>query len=474
MRLPAARPWVRAVTLVALVNTGFLLLGLWLARLPREPLRQRIRAAFANGDLIENDWPWLESRRGFNQYDDCAILQMISNRDDSLWANAVAPLIYNKGRDETDRCGTLHTLVTEGPSSAPHFVYRYTRYWHGYNPVAAVLLGMFDLGRVRTLLKITAYGTLVLLLLAAGTRDRELLAVAGGITLTGTVFWSLPYFGQSLSQAPGDIFVVLGIACLIFWRDYFSRLATLAPFCAVYGAGVVYFEFLTGQLPTAAGLLLPVAYLVARLAPEPADTPGRAWRFALAALLAFGVGGLLTIAIKQGLAVVIVGPGALRTFLEYLHRYASPSPQASLQHFGATWSSPDAPLVWSTLKAIYALLGQGYILTYGSHLAALVLYAVVGLSWIVAGYLALRRPEQWARSDWLAFAAGGAVVLAWACTFQTHTTIHRWWMVRMLIVPISFGWGALAWQLMRGGTNDRHHLARAALDPARPGAAGVA
>jgi hypothetical protein len=32
--------------------------------------------------------------------------------------------------------------------------------------------------------------------------------------------------------------------------------------------------------------------------------------------------------------------------------------------------------------------------------------------------------------------------------FQTHTTIHKWWMVRMLLVPLSLGWGALAWQLL--------------------------
>jgi hypothetical protein len=103
-----------------------------------------------------------------------------------------------------------------------------------------------------------------------------------------------------------------------------------------------------------------------------------------------------------------------------------------------------------------------------------VLYAASVLSWLAAAYLALRGRARWARSDLLACASGGAVVLAWACVFQTHTTIHKWWMVRMLIVPLSFGWAAVAWQLIRSAAGNRQGTAGAALDPVRPGAAGVA
>lgn len=474
MRPSPGLPWLRAVTLVALVNAGFLLLGLWLAQQAREPLRQRIRTAFADGDLIENDWPWLDRRRGFDQYNDCSILQMITNDDDDALASAVGPLIYNKNRGETDKCETLRRIVNEGPRSAPFLVFRYTRYWHGQDPLAAALLRFLDLGRARMLLEIALYASLLLLPLAAGTRRRELFAVAAAIALTGALFWAVPYFGQSFTHAPGDIFVVLGIAGLLCWRRRLSAPATLIPYCAVYGAGVVYLEFLTGQLPTAAGLLLVAAYLIARLRPEPEDRPNAAWRLALAGLAGFAVGALLTVVIKQALALAIVGPDAVRSFVEYLERYVNPSPGASLRHFGETWSSPSDPLPVSTLKAIYALLGQGYVLAYGSRTGALALYAASVLSWAAAGYLALRKPARGARSDLLAFAAGGAVVLAWVCAFQTHTTIHKWWMVRMLIVPLSFGWGAVAWQLIRSAGGDRPAIAGTALDPARPGAAGVA
>src|SRR5882724_3011097 len=104
-------PWITALTLVVLVNAAFLMLGVWAATLPREPLVQRVREAFASGDLIENDWPWLESRHGFDQYNDCSILQMITNRDDNILANAVGPLIYNENKGHTDKCATLHKII---------------------------------------------------------------------------------------------------------------------------------------------------------------------------------------------------------------------------------------------------------------------------------------------------------------------------------------------------------------------------
>ena len=72
------------------------------------------------------------------------------------------------------------------------------------------------------------------------------------------------------------------VAGLLFWRQRLAVPATLVPYSALYGAGAVYLEFLTGQLPTAAGLLLGSAYLIGRLRPAPDDRPRAAWRLALA------------------------------------------------------------------------------------------------------------------------------------------------------------------------------------------------
>jgi hypothetical protein len=117
------------------------------------------------------------------------------------------------------------------------------------------------------------------------------------------------------------------------------------------------------------------------------------------------------------------------------------------------------------LKAVYAVLSEGYVLTYGSRPGAIALYAASALAWLAAGYLTFRRRVPWALSDFLGFVAGVAIILAWIWTFQTHTTIHRWWMVRMLIVPLSLGWGALAWQLITIPVQNR---ATSVWAPAKP------
>lgn len=445
---PALRPWKRAAAALLAANGLFLLLALWAARLPRDPLDARVRAAFASGELIDNDWPELDLRRGFNQYHDCSVLQMVTNRDDHLWAAAVGPLMYNRNNGETDRCATLRTLVTEGPATTPYLTYRYTRYWHGYVPLTAALLSLFQLSQIRLLLMLTVYASLVLLVAAAGAGERRLLAIAGSIALAGVLFWSVPYFGKSLTHGFGDIAVILGLVILLRWRQQLVRTEVLIWFCAVYGAVLVYLEFLTALLPTAAGLLVPLVYLVGRTRSGPEGEPAPAWRLALTALLAFGFGAVASMAIKQILAVIVVGPQSALVFLEYLHRYVNPSPGAALRHFGDTWTSPDDPLVWSSLKTLYVVLTQGYVLTYGSHTAALVLYGVCLLTWLAAGWLAFASSRPGSRSDFLGCAAGVAIIVGWALAFQTHTTIHKWWMVRMLLVPLSLGWGALAWQLL--------------------------
>jgi hypothetical protein len=92
---------------------------------------------------------------------------------------------------------------------------------------------------------------------------------------------------------------------------------------------------------------------------------------------------------------------------------------------------------------------------YGSRPAAVLLYAAGALAWLTAAYLAFRRPARWASCDLLALAAGVGIVVVWTWSFQTHTTLHKFWMVRMLLVPLSMGWGALAWQLITNPIRDR-------------------
>ena len=435
--LGSSRPWLLSVLIVFAANGLFLGLNVAGSAAPVGPLVERIRTAFEAGALGPWDWRAFDSQRGYNQYNDCMILLFSITRDASVLSRALGPLRTVRNEDipgHPGYCITLNEMVQGDEVVAQYKVKRYTHYWHGYLPISAALLQAFELSHVRYLLKIGVYAALILLVVATGTRQSRLLLVSVPIAVTGVLFWGVPQFGQSLCHGPGDAFVIIGLACLLFWRERLSRLRMFVPFCAAYGAGVVYLEFLTGLLPTALGLLLPIAYLVAVTRPDYADRPRFAWQFAAAGLAAFLLGAALTVAIKQVLAALFVDTGAMV------------SVSRSLQQWTGAYEGSSSLLEGRLLVLLSALRRYGRFLTYGSVPGAVALFASALLAWVAAGWLAFRSAATRPRSDFLAFAAGASVIVIWTMTFPTHTFWHPW-MVRILIVPIALGWGALLWQL---------------------------
>jgi hypothetical protein len=426
------------VTLLVVLTANVLFLAVNLAgwAAPAEPLLERVRTAFATGDLLYDDWRPFDRWRGYNQYNDCIILLLATDRSAPLLSRAVGPVITSRGRSYSGYCETLAEVARAEPVVAKYRRARYARYWHGYVPVTVALLQVLELERARHVLKATVYAALLLLLVAAGGTHRGLRLVAGAIALTGLMFWGLPYFGQSPSHGPGDAFVILGIAALFVWREELSRISLLVPFCAAYGAGVVYLEFLTGLLPTAAGLLIPTVYLIAASRRMHGDPPGPAWRNAILALLAFSLGAGLTFIMKQVFAVTFLGWDVMAAVMNQLQLWT-----------GLRASSTVAPSDGRFFMPLMTVLGKGaHVLTYGSKTGAAALFAASTLAWVAAAWLALRSRERGRLSDFAAFAAGTAVIAGWILLFPSHTYVHTF-MVRMFMVPIALGWAALAWQV---------------------------
>jgi hypothetical protein len=435
--LVPSRPWLLSVLIVFAANGLFLGLNVAGSAAPVGPLVKRIRTAFEAGALGPWDWRAFDSRRGYNQYNDCMILLFSITRDAGVLSRALGPLWTVRNEDIPGwpgYCITLNEMVHGDEAVSQYKVKRYTRYWHGYLPISVALLQAFELSQVRRLLKIGVYAALILLVFATGTHQPGLLLVSVPIVVTGVLFWAVPQFGQSLCHGPGDAFVIIGLACLLFWRERLLRLRMFVPFCAAYGAGVVYLEFLTGLLPTVAGLLLPIVYLVAVTRPDYEDRPRLAWRFAAAGLAAFVLGAALTVMIKQILAVLFVDTGAVDSF------------SMSLQQWTGAYEGSSSLLGGRFLVPLSALWRRRLFLTYGSVPGAVALFGSTALAWVAAGWLAFRSATTRLRSDFLAFAAGASVIVVWTMAFPTHTIRHLW-MVRILIVPIALGWGALLWQL---------------------------
>jgi hypothetical protein len=122
-----------AATAVVALNAVFILGLRWQAALPTEPLRERVRQAFASAALVQEDWLRWDSRRGYNQYNDCLILQMMINKD-HLLQKAFGPVLYVKDDTWSDYCQTLFDLSENEAILTDYIRMRYTRYWHGYLP----------------------------------------------------------------------------------------------------------------------------------------------------------------------------------------------------------------------------------------------------------------------------------------------------------------------------------------------------
>jgi hypothetical protein len=425
------RPWLHAIVLSLVLNGIFLALAFSTNLIPRDIIADRVRQAFASSELIERDYLPYDSHRGWHQYNDCTILQMMTNPDYSIVGRALGPWLYLDDSSGVEACRTLRELLVDGRDSATLASARYTRYWHGYIPVASALLIILDISTVRAVLRAAAY-TSVLFLLLAGVREQHFLPLTVAVAVAGILFWGLPYFGQGLSHALSDSAVMLGIACLSFWPRAFARPKILFPFSALFGAVVVYFEMLTGSLPTAAGLLFPTVYLLSRLTNRLDAKVGHHFGMATAAVGAFALGAVLTVGVRIVVAAALVHPSGLDAFLGNFGLYIRPvETESSVPGF---------------LQPLGRLVRKGAVLTYGSNWGLVALYTSATLAWFTGAWFAWRSRRRLAWADLAAFAVGAGSIPTWTIILPTHTFIHAGFMTRMLIVPISLGWAAVLWQ----------------------------
>jgi len=420
---------ISRATLVVLILNGLFLLLLVAAQDDGTTARHRVRAAFASGDLGFNDYLLFDSRRGFFQYNDCNVLQMIANSNPSRMAQAISPLVYAANDDWTDQCAVLHRVTAEAPDVSGLIERHYSRYWHGYNAGVALALRIADIRTVRRSLVIAVWLsllTLAVLTLRSGPATRRF-GVA--VSLTAALLWAVPYFDPGFTFGFGDTVVLLGLAILAARPQRALQAGTLVPYAAGFGALVVFFEMLTGQLPVAAAWLVALVVAVRR---DHALVPGGDARaLALVALAAFGMGGLATVAIKQVLAQTLADPGAGRAFLSHLVLYAD-MPEGIGRRPGV-------------LLPFLRLWDASSVLTYGSTRAGRALVLSIALACLLAVAVAWRDRRLEGNIDRLIVLAASLIPVAWVLVLPQHTVIHATFMVRILVGSIAMAPLAVFW-----------------------------
>ena len=410
------------------LNVLFLLLLLVSAAVPTDRLRSRTLEAFDRGALSLEDYRPFDATIGWHQYNDCLILQMISNPG-GVWHKALGPTVYHRKNFE-EMCGTTRGLVTGSQRPDGLESYPYTRYWHGHNALTALLLPVMSVAAIRDWLRAAVYSSVLALGFVAWRTPGGSRAVALAAATAGGLFWGLPYFAPGLSHGFGDFVVMVGLAGLLLVQqrgisDDGYRLLLVA-----FGAVTTFMEFLTGLLPTAVAFLLPLAYFRAASV-RPSAPERERWRAAIASVLAFGLGVAVTVLLKQALAWLTFGPTVVQEWFGNLRYYtANPAPEG----WGALGSVP-----YAIGRLVYR---SSTILTYGNRSAALLLMGLSALAWIAALAMAWRHRSAGTLGPVVACLAGALVILAWITLLPTHTANHGY-MVRMLIAPIALGWAAL-------------------------------
>lgn len=144
-------PLARAMGIIVLANLLFRVL---MIVAPGDPdvIANRIRTALEMGELGLADFLPFDMRRGSMQYNDCTVLQRLSNERSSRLEWALAPTLYATDRHGHDQCALLRALVGEGAEPDTLLALRYTRSWHGDNALAAFALRGMELRELRRVL----------------------------------------------------------------------------------------------------------------------------------------------------------------------------------------------------------------------------------------------------------------------------------------------------------------------------------
>ena len=430
-----ARFWLSFVALLVSLNILFLLLLFATQLVPQERIREVTREAFSTGELDpETDFPSSYHRDVFNHYNDCLILQMLSNEDSNALFRAVGPRVSWQ-TEGTTMCGTVYRLAQIDTAQEDFEFLRYTRYWHGHNVSTAILLSFLDLGTTRIVLEYADYASLLLLLLASWTTRRAIVP-STCIVVAGLLFWAIRSYGSSLSHGPGDVTVILPLAAIVYWWPWLSRMDRLVWFCTAYGSVLVFMEFTIGLLPMAAGFLFALSYLLASAEETDTTRKRHAWSAAIVSVAFLATGALVVILVKQGLAIAVLGSDA---YFEFMNKLAV--------HMD-TFSGRPSHMMSFLITPIEILFEWKFILTYGNELLGKALLASAGLSWLTAAVIVAVRRDRQRFSNMAALIVAAMSVVAWVALLPNHTSVHGAFMVRILIVPIALGWTAFALQLV--------------------------
>jgi hypothetical protein len=387
------------------------------ALVSREPIRAHISEAVESGAVV---LPYrdleMNVRVGPHQFNDCLILNMITDERGSNLERSLSPIHgFSGGGSPCD------ALANPPTGTADPLEDNYHRYMHGTAAVDTFLTAAFGIGMVRNIFAFSlmlasaglAVAGLGLGARALGREDRGNALKGGMLGLTGlcyALFFGLGSYGYSLAHPPTDLTLLayLWVALLVDFRKL--SMPAWVGLHALFGVLIMWFELLHGGIPLSIGAAL-IAWSAYAWG---SDARAMMWRGLVSAVVFFAAA-TAAFVMKVLVTVVVFGPEILGSFSESLsERMGVASPVAMVQ----------------------AILANAHYVGAGSRPLGIVLIAaaVVGVVLSALAWrkrLAARTADGWAAAVLLGGAA--LVILGWCVVFLPHTTLHAFFMVRIFV-----------------------------------------
>jgi hypothetical protein len=408
--------------------------------LPRASIMAHIRSSFTNGALQEHDWLLKNDRLGVNQYSDCLLIQMFVFRR-AAWADTVAPIVvfndwpvplWADNGKQLSECAIARSAAF---SDTPFDLYPaqayfpYGRYIHAYRLPAYLLLEQFDVGAIRRLYRMMAFGVLVMILVTqllltlwraerAADHPRAGAHVLQGVffvmlSLIFIRFYALDLFALSLVQAPSDILIFVAIAVMSLLNLTRTSSRMLCALCGIFGALVFALDFLHGALPLGLVALIGCGAMTA-------DRHSSAGQIATAVFLAgssFVVGAGVALLVKIVTLAVTFGLQAVTGFFV----------QLTYRMTGGGFPLSD---LWRHLSENLE------VIFFEDYRASRALLFGTGLCLIVAYGVALARATRASAVQAHVLLLSVLVIGIWYLVFRNHSVIHAGSMVRLLVWPL--------------------------------------
>ncbi|MGD9153177.1 MAG: hypothetical protein PVG30_05945 [Gammaproteobacteria bacterium] len=422
----------------------FFALNLLVTAMPLHNYKNHIKQAFVGGDLTPSDHGGFDSFRGQHQYEDCLILQEGLKLSPSFLQNAI-----NGPKYGLEKCQSLQTLALGDKKNTPkgtsffstgkeYLQYinsvipdkpiLYYQYLHGPRTLAVFSVSLAPLRIVRFAYQNTIYMlifviSLYILLAKQFIRPRNIV-FAVVFFIIFSFFHGVNFFGMNLTHGPGDIIVFVTFLLLLIFLNKENKQPFLYTLI-VSGAFTAYFEHLVGILPGVVCMASIATFL---------------YHFAAGldfkdALKIFAVG---TLCIFAGFLITYF------SFIIVKILFTGYSWQMFHGNFGLRVSREVNQNPINYLNAIKMVWSEIYWIAGGNRTLArfMTMFAFFGM--IGVGILNLIKPKIISRKNnyntTVALALLVWVIVAfWYFIFENHTTIHPWFMDRLVSFPILSG-----------------------------------